>query len=298
MKFPDGGIGISGELTPPSRFTLEYISPPEELRPLVTVFYHYQCEDAVIRDIQPAAIGHLSLFPRGKGWMSLPDGGADPSHEVNLLAPFAEAAAFVVEGPFHAIGAALTPLGWAKLTGLDAGEHSNRLHDAADFLPAPLVEQARALCEAYRAGTASAEACVAALGGIIASHGKLPPARYVEVIAATGKWLSSGFLPELEDLYAVSSYSRRQTQRLVQQYFGLAPVALRRKYRALRAAAMLSAPELSPGQEALIGEAFYDQPHMIREIRKFVGRTPARLGNPDTPILNELIASKNLRELE
>ena len=68
--------------------------------------------------------------------------------------------------------------------------------------------------------------------------------------------------------------------------------------RALRAAALLSAPQLAPDDEAELAEAFFDQPHMIREIAHFVGRTPARLGDQSTPYLAEMIDARNLRELD
>jgi methylphosphotriester-DNA--protein-cysteine methyltransferase len=86
-------------------------------------------------------------------------------------------------------------------------------------------------------------------------------------------------------------------QRLVERYFGLPPRALARKYRALRVAALLSSPQLSLEDEAEIAEAFFDQSHMIREITHFVGRTPARLNDRETPYLAEMINSRNLREL-
>ncbi len=291
----DGLAG--GELTSPNRFELEYFEPGEEAQQLVTVFYHFRCDDPLVRDIQPAAVGHLSLFPRGKGRMSLPDGGHDLSHEVNLLTPFVRAAPFEVDGPFHAVGAALTPLGWTALTGLHAQDHANRLYDAKNWLPADLVEQGRALCEAYREDEASAPTLVEQLSQMILSSARMPRPKHLELMAITGQWLASSLLPDVEDLYAASTFSKRQTQRLVQQYFGASPVTLRRKYRALRAAAVLSQPSLSKEEEAAIHDAFYDQPHMIHEIREFVGRTPARLADDESPYLKELTNAKNLREL-
>ena len=65
----------------------------------------------------------------------------------------------------------------------------------------------------------------------------------------------------------------------------------------LRAAALLSFPKLTPEYEAELGDAFFDQSHMIREINRFVGRTPARLKDAANPYLSEMIAPKNLREL-
>ena len=286
-----------GELTPPSHFTLDYIDPPEPLAQLVTTFYHFRCDDAVIRDIQPAAVGHLSLFPSGKGAMSLPDGGSDPSHRINLLTPFAQAMPFEMAGPFHAVGAALTPLGWAGLTGMNAGEHANRLYDGARVLDDASVAGLLAACDAYRDGQADAQALVNALSAAIAANLKLPPRRYLELIGTTVQWLSGSDAPEIDALYEASAFSRRQTQRLVERFFGLSPVALRRKYRALRAAAAFARPDLTDEQADAMIDLFYDQPHMIHEIRHFAGRTPARLSGDDKPYVRELIDGKNLREL-
>jgi AraC-like DNA-binding protein len=286
-----------GDLTPPNRFEIDYVEPEGPLAQFVTTFYHFRCDDPLVRDIQPAAVGHLALFPHGKGRMSRPDGGLDPSHEVNLLTPFAQAMHFEVDGPFHAVGAALSPLGWAALTGMNAEDHANRLYNAADWLDPAITERGKALCAGYRDGSASAADCMAALGQMILGNVSMPRPRHLELMATVGQWLGSSLLPDVEDLYAASKFSRRQTQRLVQQYFGVSPVALRRKYRALRAAAALSRPHISAEDEAAIADAFYDQPHMIHELREFVGRTPARLGDGGSPYLIELIDVKNLREL-
>ncbi|WP_120076209.1 helix-turn-helix domain-containing protein [Aurantiacibacter odishensis] len=294
MKRENPGIG---ELTPPSRFEIDYLAPEGDVAKFVTTFYHFRCDDRLIRDIQPAAIGHLSLFPCGKGRMSLPDGEYDWSHEVNLLTPLSRALHIEVEGPFHAVGAALSPLGWASLTGLHAQEHANHLYDAADWLAPEIAERSKNLCQGYRDGEHGAQHMVEEISAMIVAHAKLPRAPHLELIATVGRWLSQSLLPDIEDLYAASSFSRRQTQRLVQQYFGVSPVALRRKYRALRAAAAFSKPELVPEEAAMIEDTFYDQPHMIHEIREFVGRTPARLADSDAPYLRELIDAKNLREL-
>ena len=286
-----------GELTPPNRFRIDYSEPEGEIAQFVTVFYHFRCDDPLVRDIQPAAIGHLSLFPKGQGRLFRPDGGFDRSHEVNLLTPLACALPIEVNGPFHALGAALSPLGWAALTGLNAAEHANRLYKAADWLDPEIEETGARLCAAYRDDEAGLPDAVRDLSAFILSHARLPRPRHLQLMADVGQWLAGSMLPDVEDLYTASSFSRRQTQRLVQQYFGVSPVTLRRKYRALRAAAALSKPELSSEKEAEIYDAFYDQPHMIHEISEFVGRTPARLSDGAAPYLEELIDGKNLREL-
>ncbi len=292
--------GSHGEeaLTAPSLFTLDYIATPAALTPEVTTFYHFRCDELLVRDIQPAAVGHLALFPYGRGHMRFPDGSTDRSHETNLMTPFSQAVPFEVDGPFHAIGAAMTPLGWAALTGMGAAEHGNRLFAAADWLGEEVGELGAELCAAYRAGELNGVACAMCLGDYIGAHLKPVKPRHKALIKTTSAWLASALDPSVGTLYETSNYSDRQVQRLVERYFGLCPRELARKYRALRTAALLSLPMLSDEAEAEIAEAFYDESHRIREIRHFAGRTPRRLHDPDNPLLGELISVSNLRELE
>lgn len=284
-------------LTSRTLFEIDYYAPTAALSPYVTTYYHFRCEEESIRDVQPAAIGHLSLFPYGTGEMQFANGHTDPANEVNLLTPLSRAAPFFVDGPFHAIGAALTPLGWASLTHLHAAEHGNRLYRASDWLGPEVETLGRGLCASYRSGETSGEACARALGDFIAANVTEPNSRHYELIRQTVRWLASSLNPDTDDLFAAIGYSQRQVERLVERYFGLPPHTLARKYRALRTAIMFSLPQLSPEYEAEIGEAFTDQSHMIREIRLFAGRTPARLSNDANAYLSELLSPKNLREI-
>ncbi|WP_086607013.1 helix-turn-helix domain-containing protein [Erythrobacter donghaensis] len=286
-----------GELTAAALIAVDYIAPPAPIAPFVTTLYHFRCDEPVIRDIQPAAIGQLCMFPHGTGEMHFAEGHRDPNHAVGLLTPLSRATPIEVEGPFHAIGAALSPVGWAALTGLHAGQHKDRLLPAASVLGPEIAELGERLIAAYREGSMSGRDCALAVGDFIGAKVKPIHPRHLELIAATARWLGASFNPEIGELSGVAGYSGRQVQRLVERYFGLPPRALARKYRALRAAALLSAPQLSLEDEAEIAEAFFDQPHMIREIAHFVGRTPARLGDPSTPYLAEMIDARNLREL-
>ena len=58
-----------------------------------------------------------------------------------------------------------------------------------------------------------------------------------------------------------------------------------RKYRALRAASVLVDANCTPDLRAKVESLFYDQPHMIREIRQFAGRTPGALDGDDAESL-------------
>src|SRR3546814_13215291 len=77
--------------------------------------------------------------------------------------------------------------------------------------------------------------------------------------------------------------SIRSVERMTKHYYGLSPRMLARKYRAVRAAAAI-ARGATIDTDAL-GDAFYDQSHLIREIKPFAGATPGlfRTPSPYTP---------------
>lgn len=282
-------------LTSPALFALDYLPVPPALSAAVTTFYFFRCDEPVIRDVQPAAVGHLLVFLRGAGAMHFLGGRVDPSCPVSLLTPCGAAAQIEVAGPFHCVGAALSPLGWAALTGLHAGEWCDRLIPARDHLAGADALGAE-LIDAYAAGVTGEDLC-GRLAEFLAPRMRKVNSRHAGLIAAVADWLGTGFDPPLDALFARSAYSPRQTQRLVERYFGLAPRELKRKYRALRIVAMLSQPDVSDAQVAQLTDNFYDQSHMIREIRHFAGRTPKRLFGGGDTILSALLDIKNFREI-
>ncbi len=287
--------GGEADLTPRSRVAIDYFNPPEHLRPYITTLFHFRCDDDEIRDIQPADVGKLMLVLKGEGTAYFRDGRIEPIPRCSLQSPTSVAMPFQFVNGFHSVGAALTPLGWAALSNLSADEHGNQLFDAGEILGADVNEAADGLVEAYAAGEVESDAMIAEIARCIGDHVRKVPARHVALIETTVEWLGTSLDPQLDDLYARTTYSTRQAQRLVERYFGLNPRALKRKYRAVRAAAILSAPDIDEQQVIAVEEHFYDQSHLIREIGLFVGRTPSRLGGGDHPILNELLDLRNFR---
>ena len=291
---------LNAEWPPDSRLTqqgllrLELFPPPAALTPYITTFFRMRCDERSIRDIQPSSIGLMAVMVRGSGHMRFLDGRVEPSHLFTLQTPTAAAATFVIEGPWHLLGAALAPLGWAALTGLCATQHGNRLYDGAQVLGPALAEAANAVAQEFDHLTV--EALITRFSAaILASLRPIKPA-HASFVRTVGEWLAQSITPVVADLQARSGLGTRQIQRLTDRYFGLPPTALARKYRALRAAVLLSRPSLSSDDIAAVQDHFYDQPHMIREIRLFAGRTPARIADPDTPFLSALMDLRNFRE--
>jgi methylphosphotriester-DNA--protein-cysteine methyltransferase len=89
------------------------------------------------------------------------------------------------------------------------------------------------------------------------------------------EWLSSDLSPPVSALMEQSQQSSRQVLRMVNKLYGMAPKYLARKYRALRAARAYA--EQDEDEMATLRDAFYDQSHMIREIKFFAGTTPTQL---------------------
>jgi AraC-like DNA-binding protein len=282
------------QLTRAALMRMELFAPPAPLAPFVTTFFRMRCDEAIIRDVQPSSIGIIAAMGHGSGHMRFLDGRTEQSYPLTLLTPTSAASTFEVTGPWDVFGAMLSPVGWAGLTGLSAAEHGNRLYDGASALPAPLAAAGSALVE--EVGALAPDQMIDKLGaGILASVRPLPKG-HAQFIAAVADWLAQSLSPELDTLFATAGYGERQVQRLTERYFGLPPRSLARKYRALRAAVLLSRPSLTADEIAAVQDHFYDQPHMIREIRLFAGRTPARLADPDTPYLSAFLDLRDFRE--
>lgn len=298
MQLADAGQRPAVALTPPDLIRLEYLAVPASLEQFITTFYLFRCDEREIRDVQPAAVGQLMVFLHGQGEMAFPGGHRDPSWPQAVLTPQTRACEFAVKGPMHVFGAVLSPLGWAALTGLDAGAWCNRLLQAEQVFGEDVTRFGDAVRAAYAAATDMDGADLVPLATqFLSAHLKPVAPGHVQLMACVADWLAGSLRPDLEALYARCPMSRRQIQRLVLRYFGSNPTQLARKYRALRVVALMGEGDLDEAEAAALIDNFYDQPHMIREIREFVGRTPARLKVGDAPILENLIDVRNFREI-
>ncbi|MES2096506.1 MAG: helix-turn-helix domain-containing protein [Pseudomonadota bacterium] len=89
------------------------------------------------------------------------------------------------------------------------------------------------------------------------------------------EWLQSRPAPLVSALVAGSRLSLRQLERKCNALYGKSPKVLAREARALRAASEIA---LNPHAGYDVVEfGFYDQAHMIREIKHFTGTTPGRI---------------------
>ena len=201
------------------RFRLTYFDPPAGLEKYVLTLFHFEWDEAKIVDRHPGALGQLFLTPRGVGTIQLGDQTYPIGGCANMFSAFEVAAPFELQGPWHSIGASLSPLGWAALTGVPANTSLNRLLPAQEILGADIDRFAAALNERYRQGEVSGEEVCHALSNWIAPRLKLVPPGHEALIERTLAWLGSSLNPDVEQLFARGEYSRRQVERLVVALF-------------------------------------------------------------------------------
>lgn len=250
---------------------LEYALPGESLREFVSVYYHFDSPLPFVADGERAAIAQLRLATSGRVKMHFPDGSSTTCSGAVLVGPTTAAVRFEIEGPFRMFGLGITAAGWGALTQRSAADFLDKAVPAVEVFPN--IEQR--LDELRGLGTLP-EMCAAA-DSILAPIMEQASPEMVAFTRVVDSWLASSVSPMVSDLHAQSRLSERQLTRRVKQLYGMPPKYLSRKYRALRAARALI--DAQPDEADFLRDAFYDQSHMIRELKMFAGATPTRLRN-------------------
>lgn len=272
--------------------------PPAALAPFVTQIYFFRCEEKLVRDFQPAALGHLVFLLKGKGTLRFQDGHADVVSKASVFGPGMAAAEFVFDGPLHDLGFALSPLGFVALTGKPANLYADRAVDASELFGPDIDDLVDSFIAGHAASTMRVSQMIDAVTKFLLGRLRPVPQAHVVMVRTVINWLSSDFVPDVDQLYAQLEMSRSTAARLITKYFGSAPKALMRKYRALRAATMMIDPNTSEELRLKVESVFYDQPHMIREIRQFAGRTPGALDSNNARLMRMWLSKENYRDIE
>ena len=272
---------------PPYEF--HFVAAPADLEPYLNSLYIWRTNVPFLNDVLPAYSGQLVSFVNGQGVLRTAMGDEYPTSDAFIVAPLMAAIPFAIDGPALAFGVSLNFRGWAAMTGFDVTACHDRMFPAGEGIAPHLAERLAELAEQLRSGAIDETAMLDAMAQIVREGIRPLPDKHQLVIDRTLEWLSASFSPEIAVLNANLPYSERQVQRLVARFFGQTPMRLSRRYRAVRAATLLSLPDLDFALEAEIRDAFYDQAHMIKEIRHFTGRTPRRLLPAAGSVISEML---------
>jgi AraC-like DNA-binding protein len=280
------------------KIDIAHFAPSAELAPFVTQIYYFRCEERETRDRQSAALGHLMFFLSGSGVVQFEKGAATAVSGAMQYGPGLAAAEFVLNGPAHILGFVLSPLGFVALTGKPANLFADRAVPAAELYGPEIGVMADAFSAGHANGSLRIADMIAQTTSFLLRQIRPVPPAHITMIRKVIDWLSSDLDPDVELLYSQLSMSRSTAARLITRYFGCPAKPLMRKYRAVRAATVLVDPKCTAELRAKAESLFYDQPHMIREIRQFVGRTPGALDGDDSRILRMWLSKDNYRDVE
>jgi AraC-like DNA-binding protein len=266
---------------------LDYTVPAADLSEYITLFYYFHADVPVFEDtdrVDRAQI-RFRISPGGAEYRFL-DGSVQQSAETHVIGPTSGAIRVRAEGPVIMFGMGVTAVGWAAMIGNDASSMLNRVIDATTLFGAPRVRAAAAALRAspdIPSHVAIAEAFVREL----VSRSDVGASRFVRQV---DEWLAGSPSPEMDDLIRVTGLSRRQVERKCNALYGAPPKLLARKFRALRAAvAMVSDSE---SLDDLIERGFYDQSHLIREVKQFTGLTPRQIRTEPTLLSRMCMAQR------
>jgi AraC-like DNA-binding protein len=257
-------------------FRTKMIAPKADAAALVHTFYTIETAAGRIEEAIPAYSAQLLVMVRGRVHFTFADGSTGTSSTVFINTPQMRSARAVLEGPVLQIGASLTHAAWQRLANLPADEVHDRLLPAEAVLSAGQIAMLEAAAADCREGRIAPEDLCAVLSEVIAAAPHCLRSDHVTVVEAIGRWLASGFDPALADLYASVSISPRQVQRICRRFFGVPPAQVLKRFRALRTAMLLSQPGISREVHDQLMATYFDQAHLIHDIRRYTGRTPSQ----------------------
>jgi len=250
---------------------LDYAVPSGALADYVTLFYWFRADVPMFEDVERADHAQIRfrLSPGGAEYR-FADGEVQQVADAHIVGPTTGAFHVRAPGPVEVFGAGITPAGWAALIGTDASAAINRALNVQELFGTG-ADEIIARLRAAPDLPAKAACCETVMLQAL-NAGRPQTLQFVRQVDA---WLSEGASPEVDALVVATGLSRRQVERKCRALYGAPPKLLARKYRALRAAVALIVDQIS--LDDAIGRGFYDQSHMIREIKQFTGMTPGQI---------------------
>lgn len=267
---------------------IRYLTPAPPLRPYVSSYYWFESNLPAFDDLMRAELPQIRIVTRGGARSLFATGVVRTPGPIHVQGPTSGAAHYAAAGPLHLFGVGLLPEGWATLIGEPADRFADDVVDLGGVV-GPAAELA--LHEMTLAADDGARVAAAdrLFLGLLARSRSVP----VWFTRLTDDWLTGSANPDVDTLVERSGMSARSIERLAKRIYGASPKLLSRKYRTLNAAVRLGNGEIG-GWADLAPNAYYDQPHFIREFKQFVGMTPNRFVVEAAPLMRLTIVRRNM----
>lgn len=277
-------------LTVSAPVSMTYSPPPPALSERISSLYELYQDTTDYDEVERSDRPQLRVMLSGGGNYHFVSGAVDPACPVSIIGPTSGTIRGIGFGPMHIIGAGLHPAAWVSIMGAEAENWVDRCIDATQAFG----DRAAQLFDAVRDAPCT-DSRFAILTDFVAdvAHARQDEAPFA-FIRTVDSWLMANVDPNVDELVARTGLGARQVERLAKRYYGLPPKTLARKYRALRAAAALARGD---DIDALgIGEYFYDQSHLIREMKRFAGMTPRQIRQRESSLLTEISQGRKALE--
>ena len=249
---------------------VQYEAPDRRLATLVSSLYRLDYEGNDFSEIERADRAQFRFLLRGSGSYRFATGEVAATCPVTIIGPTTGPVVASSDCPLTAFGWGMTPAGWAALMGEGASAYVDRAFDARQIFGDWIMQVREQLLAAAEFSEQIEIGCLAA-EDIFRFKDKAP----FEFTNKVDNWLSQAGDPDVEFLAHNTGLSLRQLERMTKRHYGMPPKKLTRKYRALRAAQALAHGDSL--DDAGLALAFYDQSHLIREVKQFTGLTPTQL---------------------
>lgn len=265
---------------------LDYRVPGPDVSDYATLFYFFHTDLAVFEDMERADHAQMRFrLDDGPAEYHFPDGTVQQAPAVHILGPTSAAFQVKARGPIRLFGWGITAGGWGAMMGGDASNALNRMLDGVAVL-GPRMAEARARLQAAPDFDAMTAIGTAMIHELVAGQCD----EVVQFARQVDAWLEDSQSPEIDRLIATTGLSRRQIERKCNAIYGAPPKLLARKFRALRAAVAMRGRDLS--FDDAIGHGFYDQSHLIREVKQFTGLTPKQIRDQPTALAAITVAQR------
>ena len=187
--------------------------------------------------------------------------------------------------PGNLAGAGLTPLGWAKLFGLDASAYADRLTPLHQLLGAQTDQLVAALT-----ADPTPDGVAMAYDAVLLERLERAPDPH-PLLIDLHRLLTDIDVSDVESLSELLSLSSRQVARLTGRLFGFSPKLLLQRHRFLGTLMALREGEAGSWGRQL-DPRYYDQAHFVRDCRKFLGLSPSEFFALPRPILEASTRSR------